>query len=129
MQIVCQGRLLFVKCYEPSVKNSSSRVHCKNRAKVCSELLNLRQQVLNIVGKMGRGGQRCTRHLGEYAQPDKNQITGCSADGSAPALGAGCRGFKSLHSDHLYKKSRLFRRFFCTLSKNPGFRLLKTGIL
>ena len=26
-------------------------------------------------------------------------ISGCSADGSAPALGAGCRGFESLHSD------------------------------
>lgn len=25
--------------------------------------------------------------------------TGCGAVGSAPALGAGCRGFKSLHSD------------------------------
>ena len=28
------------------------------------------------------------------------RIPGCSAVGSAPALGAGCRGFKSLHSDH-----------------------------
>ena len=26
--------------------------------------------------------------------------SGCSAAGSAPALGAGCREFKSLHSDH-----------------------------
>ena len=26
--------------------------------------------------------------------------TGCSAVGSAPALGAGCRRFKSCHSDH-----------------------------
>ena len=29
----------------------------------------------------------------------KSNITGCSAVGSAPALGAGCRGFESLHSD------------------------------
>ena len=28
-----------------------------------------------------------------------NQITGCSAVGSAPALGAGCREFESPHSD------------------------------
>ena len=27
--------------------------------------------------------------------------TGCSAVGSAPALGAGCRRFKSCHSDHV----------------------------
>ena len=31
----------------------------------------------------------------------KNSITGCSAVGSAPALGAGCRRFESCHSDHL----------------------------
>ena len=32
----------------------------------------------------------------------KNIIkSGCSAVGSAPALGAGCRGFESLHSDHI----------------------------
>ena len=29
--------------------------------------------------------------------------TGCSAVGSAPALGAGCRGFESLHSDQKSK--------------------------
>ncbi len=28
--------------------------------------------------------------------------SGCSAVGSAPALGAGCREFESLHSDHIY---------------------------
>ena len=28
-------------------------------------------------------------------------MAGCSADGSAPALGAGCRRFESCHSDHL----------------------------
>ena len=31
----------------------------------------------------------------------KNSITGCSAVGSAPALGAGGPGFESPHSDHL----------------------------
>ena len=30
----------------------------------------------------------------------QNYITGCSAVGSAPALGAGCREFESPHSDH-----------------------------
>ena len=29
-------------------------------------------------------------------------ISRCSAVGSAPALGAGCREFESLHLDHLY---------------------------
>ena len=29
-----------------------------------------------------------------------NAISGCSAVGSAPALGAGCREFEPLHSDH-----------------------------
>ena len=42
-----------------------------------------------------------------------NAISGCSAVGSAPALGAGCRRFKSCHSDHLSWKNRLLGRFFC----------------
>ena len=46
----------------------------------------------------------------------KNSITGCSAVGSAPALGAGCRRFESCHSDHLSQKNRLKRRFFCVKS-------------
>ena len=50
--------------------------------------------------KPGSGSGDHVAALGEYAQPDKNQITGCSADGSAPALGAGCRRFESCHSDH-----------------------------
>ena len=33
--------------------------------------------------------------------PPHNFISGCSAVGSAPALGAGCRRFESCHSDHL----------------------------
>ena len=37
----------------------------------------------------------------------KKSITGCSAVGSAPALGAGCRRFESCHSDHLSQKNRL----------------------
>ena len=45
-----------------------------------------------------------------------NNITGCSAVGSAPALGAGCRRFESCHSDHLSQKNRLKRRFFCVIS-------------
>ena len=35
-----------------------------------------------------------------WPQPE-NFISGCSAAGSAPALGAGCRRFESCHSDHL----------------------------
>ena len=30
----------------------------------------------------------------------KTSIRGLAQSGSAPALGAGCRGFKSLHPDH-----------------------------
>ena len=37
----------------------------------------------------------------------KNIIkSGCSAVGSAPALGAGCRGFESLHSDQNFDRKR-----------------------
>ena len=43
----------------------------------------------------------------------KNIIkSGCSAVGSAPALGAGCRGFESLHSDQNFdRKQSLFSAF------------------
>ena len=34
--------------------------------------------------------------------PCQNRIPGCSAVGSAPALGAGCREFESPHSDHTW---------------------------
>ena len=53
----------------------------------------------------------------------KNSITGCSAVGSAPALGAGCRRFESCHSDHLSWKNRLKRRFFCVISSIFEVRL------
>ena len=39
-------------------------------------------------------------------------ISGCSAAGSAPALGAGCRGFESRHSDHIGMDFAPFRFFF-----------------
>ena len=39
-------------------------------------------------------------------------ISGCSAAGSAPALGAGCRRFKSCHSD---QKKRRFSTFVGSL--------------
>ena len=39
-------------------------------------------------------------------------ISGCSAVGSAPALGAGCREFKSPHSDQNSAKSFDFAEFF-----------------
>ena len=42
----------------------------------------------------------------------KSNISGCSAVGSAPALGAGCRGFESLHSDQNFdRKQSLFSTF------------------
>ena len=40
------------------------------------------------------------------------RISGCSAAGSAPALGAGCRGFKSLHSDQNPSEIDDFRGVF-----------------
>ena len=44
--------------------------------------------------------------------PCQNRIPGCSAVGSAPALGAGCRGFESLHSDQNFdRKQGLFSAF------------------
>ena len=39
-------------------------------------------------------------------------ISGCSAVGSAPALGAGCREFESPHSDQNSVKSFDFAEFF-----------------
>ena len=61
--------------------------------------------------------QLVARHIWENTpRPPHNFISGCSAVGSAPALGAGCRRFESCHSDHLLQKNRLKRRFFCVLS-------------
>ena len=56
---------------------------------------------------------------------------GCSAIGSAPALGAGCRGFESLHSDQNFDRKRIssstfghflrcFKHFTATYSKNAA---------
>ena len=47
---------------------------------------------------------------------------GLAQSGSAPALGAGCRGFKSLHPDHLIG-------YFLTLSLNfmKSFQKLVIG--
>ena len=40
-------------------------------------------------------------------------LSGCSAAGSAPALGAGCRRFESCHSDQtLYRSNVVFGRYF-----------------
>ena len=55
-------------------------------------------------------------HWENTPRPPHNFISGCSAVGSAPALGAGCRRFESCHSDHLSWKNRLNRRFFCVFS-------------
>ncbi len=45
-------------------------------------------------------------------------ISGCSAVGSAPALGAGCREFEPLHSDHIKILVNLrFTRVFTFLQK------------
>ena len=56
------------------------------------------------------------KRLGSLEYGALTILSGCSAVGSAPALGAGCRRFESCHSDHLSWKNRLFRRFFCVLS-------------
>ena len=39
-------------------------------------------------------------------------ISGCSAVGSAPALGAGCREFESRHSDHKIRGELLLSSYF-----------------
>ena len=43
----------------------------------------------------------------DIAVSDEAEISGCSAVGSAPALGAGCRAFESPHSDQ-NKESELY---------------------
>lgn len=40
-----------------------------------------------------------TRYTRKYR---RDRIRGIAQSGSAPALGAGCRGFKSLYPDHIY---------------------------
>ena len=53
----------------------------------------------------------------------KSNISGCSAVGSAPALGAGCRGFESLHSDQNFDRKRkiisAFGHFYIFLIEKP----------
>ena len=44
--------------------------------------------------------------------PSHNFISGCSAVGSAPALGAGCRRFESCHSDHDGVTRKMSHHFF-----------------
>ena len=46
-----------------------------------------------------REPQECEQSR-ETLKEIKNRISRCSADGSAPALGAGCRRFESCHLDH-----------------------------
>ena len=38
----------------------------------------------------------------------KDEITGCSRDGTAPHLGCGDRGFESLHSDQNVRINKVF---------------------
>ena len=58
--------------------------------------------------------QLVARHIWEKPPGQvHNFISGCCAVGSAPALGAGGPGFESPHSDQLWQKNRLKRRFFC----------------
>ena len=44
----------------------------------------------------------------------------CSAVGSAPALGAGCREFKSLHRDHFFMRAWLAAHVFAVVAGKIG---------
>ena len=59
----------------------------------------------------------CYIEIHRAGKVKKSNISGCSAVGSAPALGAGCRGFESLHSDQ--KRDCLTKKF-----DNPDFIIL-----
>lgn len=53
-------------------------------------------------------------------------VRGVAQSGSAPALGAGCRGFKSLRPDHLYQKQerpRVILGLSC-FNRRPDFGYL-----
>ena len=55
-------------------------------------------------------------------------MTRCSADGSAPALGAGCREFESRHLDQSFNKDDLIlvsltELAYVAVSKTAGFGL------
>ena len=88
----------------------------------CAETVEVR--VAKIVNNKAKTAIKCLKKYKNFyskvwentTSRIKNSITGCSAVGSAPALGAGCRRFESCHSDHLSWKSRLLRRFFCVNS-------------
>ena len=65
-----------------------------------------------------KAAQRTLRRKQKKRQKLKIKIkSGCSAVGSAPALGAGCRGFESLHSDQNFDRKQslfsAFGRFLC----------------
>ena len=49
-------------------------------------------------------------------RPPHNFISGCSAVGSAPALGARCREFESPHSDQIPQRICPLRYFSCQFS-------------
>ena len=51
--------------------------------------------------------------------------SGCSADGSAPGLGPGCRRFKSCHSDHM----KIIRTFSYLESRSDYLFYLSIQIL
>ncbi len=56
------------------------------------------------------GGQ--SREARKFLRKKQNKKSGCSAVGSAPALGAGCRRFESCHSDQNFdRKQSLFSTF------------------
>ena len=56
---------------------------------------------------------RAKQGAADCSASKKINISGCSAVGSALALGARCRVFESPHSDHLLQENRLLGRFCC----------------
>ena len=102
-----QGRFESAVCgYKKQKKGISgcSAVGARSRAPPAAETAR-RKCWAAMRAMQGRTKAAAARHMATGSAPraavkrQKKRISGCSAVGSAPHLGCGCRGFESRHSD------------------------------
>ena len=77
---------------KPKARSKPSRVFRGDRLRLCD----------GVVQPEGARGFEALKHTNYFFQ---NLISGCGAVGSARALGARCRRFKSCHSDHRSRRA------------------------
>ena len=84
--------------------SGGSAVGARSRAPPAAETVR-RKCWAAMRAMQGRAKAAAARHMATGSAPraavkrQKKRISGCSAVGSAPHLGCGCRGFESRHSD------------------------------